>query len=517
VRFTYVKRASIIVIAVALIAGMVGCDDDPAPLQYNLSIASTEGGAVTARVGDVETVVSQGEAESISDIPAGMAVELMATPNAGYCFVNWSGEVDTIADVYAASTIITIGGNYSITGNFEETPPAQFGLTTSSTAGGSVTTPGEGVFAYDCGTVVDLVATPEAGYQFLGWTGDVATIGNDTSASTTVIMQGDYHIIASFEAIPPVQYTLTISSTEGGSVVAPGEGALVYDAGTVVDLEAVPDCGHCFLEWNGDVEDIADVYADMTTITMNGNREITGSFVSAYGDYCEITNNVLTSQGGMSYPPKPIVNYPEGHGPVQYYEGPWPELNTLSAWYLEDVKDVTPYGSGTIDLAGENLTLGPLFRDGALVITNSASTSATLTLTGTLYVTGDLLIAPTRDLTIDLNGHAIFVESASAYPPQQALYVGVKCTMRGPGVVVAMGAIYFEPNVEAGMTDPIFIISVYGVLAFKAGGDFYGALAGSIEVELQPGSSVTYPEGGFPDDLNFPGCIEGKTLCYSFS
>ena len=39
-----------------------------------------------------------------------------------------------------------------------------YDLSISSTSGGSVTLPGEGVFAYDTGTVVELVATRDDGY-----------------------------------------------------------------------------------------------------------------------------------------------------------------------------------------------------------------------------------------------------------------------------------------------------------------------------------------------------------------
>ena len=53
-----------------------------------------------------------------------------------------------------------------------------YDLTVSSTAGGSVTTPGEGVFTYDEGTVVDLIAEAEEGYRFVKWTGDVGTIAD---------------------------------------------------------------------------------------------------------------------------------------------------------------------------------------------------------------------------------------------------------------------------------------------------------------------------------------------------
>jgi uncharacterized repeat protein (TIGR02543 family) len=81
--------------------------------------------------------------------------------------------------------------------------PTQYDLTISSTAGGSVTTPDEGTFTYDAGTVVGLEATPDAGYQFVNWTGDVGTVANVNAATTTITMNGNYAITANFEEIAP--------------------------------------------------------------------------------------------------------------------------------------------------------------------------------------------------------------------------------------------------------------------------------------------------------------------------
>ena len=156
--------------------------------------------------------------------------------------------------------------------------PAPRDLTTSSTAGGSVTTPGEGVFTYDEGTVVDLVAEADEGCRFTVWTGDVEEIVDVYAAETTITMNGDYSITANFVAV----YDLTIDSTGGGSVTEPGEGVFSYDDGTVVDLVAEVDEGYRFDKWTGDVEDIADVYAATTNITMNGNYSITAEFVAIY-------------------------------------------------------------------------------------------------------------------------------------------------------------------------------------------------------------------------------------------
>jgi len=74
----------------------------------------------------------------------------------------------------------------------------RYDLTTSSTEGGQVTTPGEATFTYGKGAVVDLVAEPEQGYQFVGWTGDVDTIANVNAAATTIKMNGDYSVLANF-------------------------------------------------------------------------------------------------------------------------------------------------------------------------------------------------------------------------------------------------------------------------------------------------------------------------------
>jgi len=151
---------------------------------YNLTISSTVGGETTPGPGT-------------STYDCATVVDLMAEAEAGYRFVDWTGNVATIANVSAASTTITMNGNYSITANFI----AQYDLTINSTSGGEVTTPGEGTRAYDAGTVVNLLAEAEAGYQFVNWTGNVNTIANANAATTTITINGSYSILANFEEI----------------------------------------------------------------------------------------------------------------------------------------------------------------------------------------------------------------------------------------------------------------------------------------------------------------------------
>jgi uncharacterized repeat protein (TIGR02543 family) len=202
-------------------------------------------------------------------------ISLVAEADACYEFVEWTGDVGGVANIHATSTNITMDGDYFITADFVL---LNYDLTTNSTAGGSVTTPGEGTFPYDCGTVVNLLAEAEAGYRFVNWTGDIATIADVEDATTTITMDDSYSVTANFEQIPLEQFDLIISSMAGGTVTAPGEGTFAYDQGTGVNLVAEAEEGYRFVNWTGDVDAIAHVDAASTNITMNGDYSITANF-----------------------------------------------------------------------------------------------------------------------------------------------------------------------------------------------------------------------------------------------
>jgi hypothetical protein len=72
---------------------------------YALTI-STEGGSVTT------------PGEGAFNYTADEVVDLVAVPDEGYLFGEWTGDVGTITDVNAATTTITMNGGYSITANF---------------------------------------------------------------------------------------------------------------------------------------------------------------------------------------------------------------------------------------------------------------------------------------------------------------------------------------------------------------------------------------------------------------
>jgi len=224
-------RITIFLIVVALIVGLVGCvggDGDDGGESYTLTIDSTGGGTIT-----VDNVPIPGRSAFTYD--TGAVVSLIAAPSAGYRFVEWTGNASTIADTNHASTTITMNGNYSITANFI----AQYVLTIDSTDGGHVTSPGEGTFAYDAGTVVNLVAEAEEGYKFLNWTGDIDPIVNVTAASTMIIIEGDCTFTANF--LPKYVYLDRIGpGLWGVGIGGQGIEAIVTEEGVVVNITSNP-------------------------------------------------------------------------------------------------------------------------------------------------------------------------------------------------------------------------------------------------------------------------------------
>jgi len=254
------------------------------------------------------------------------------------------------------------------------------------------------------------------------------------------------------------------------------------------------------------ITNLTGTYRVESTTTGNGSGTQIEAYiegVNKYGDYGDLLGQVLTSQEEIVLKPGTEVYPPEGEqGPLEYYSEPWPTAGELIDFYLEEVGDEESYGSDLLTLDSD-MELGPFYRDGELEI-KAGTAGVTLTLTGTTYVSGDTLIGSTgKDFTLNLNDNTIFVASNSS-DPQKALWIGGKCTVVGSGVIITIGDMYFEPDTEAGVTDPIFVMSVSGTTRVQPNGDFYGAIAGSVQIELWSGTSINYPEsGGWYDDLNF--------------
>jgi len=136
---------------------------------------------------------------------------------------------------------------------------------------------------YRSGTSVGLSALAGEGYHFEEWTGsgvDAGRVADRHEASTSITMDGNYGVVANFAVDT---HTLTVTSSPGGSVTGPGEGAFSYDYGTVVNLMTAAADGYRFAGWSGNGVDagmVEDATAAVTRITVRGDCAIRADFVT---------------------------------------------------------------------------------------------------------------------------------------------------------------------------------------------------------------------------------------------
>ncbi len=177
---------------------------------------------------------------------AGTQVTLTATPDSGWYFAGWTGDLNTANAVEH----LTLDANKVVTATFTQEPVITYTLTTHVAGNGAVTLdPPGGV--YTAGTQVTLTATPDSGWYFAGWTGDL----NTANAVEHLTLDANKAVTATFTQEPVVTYTLTITVTGSGSgVVTPTVGAHSYISGTLVILGATPADGSRFDGWSGDAD-----------------------------------------------------------------------------------------------------------------------------------------------------------------------------------------------------------------------------------------------------------------------
>jgi uncharacterized repeat protein (TIGR02543 family) len=189
---------------------------------------------------------------------AGTVVTVEAIADTGWSFDSWSGDLTGSTN----PTTITMDGYKSITATFTIN---QHTLSTSVTGNGSITlNPSGGT--YDYGTVITVEATPDTGWSFDGWSGDLTGSTNPT----TITMDEDKSITATFTIN---QYTLTTNVIGNGSITLNPAGG-TYDYGTVITVEATADTGWSFDSWSEDLTGSTNP----TTITMDGDKSITATF-----------------------------------------------------------------------------------------------------------------------------------------------------------------------------------------------------------------------------------------------
>jgi uncharacterized repeat protein (TIGR02543 family) len=206
--------------------GTVSFDDDPVE----------EGILVEAFVDDVK------QAETIVDAVGtyGYNPTFRVSGTAGATVTFHVGGVEADEDATWESGKVQ---ELDLTIHEEPAPPVQYDLTISSTTGGSVTVPGEGIFPYCAGAQVQLLAEPERDYRFVGWTAPAGSFGDETTEETTFTMPSQSATVtAGFEEVP-----LPTVATQAATDVTSYSATLhmSYTVGNLNSVEVRFACKRC--------------------------------------------------------------------------------------------------------------------------------------------------------------------------------------------------------------------------------------------------------------------------------
>ncbi len=203
---------------------------------------------------------------------AGTEVTLTASPEEGYQFDGWSGDVSG-SD---STTIVVIDTDKTIEANFSELPAdcdsyELISLPFSMNGAGTYCWKAKGNIAYVNSWGCNVFTIN--GVDYCGeYSSDVLTPGNGIYYISYSSSEAWSHVEINGTNVTSDEYTLTINSSSGG-YVSPSSGK--YPAGTEVTLTAIPDSGYVFDSWSGDISGTSPTLI----ITMDTDKSIRANFV----------------------------------------------------------------------------------------------------------------------------------------------------------------------------------------------------------------------------------------------
>ena len=149
-------------------------------------------------------------------------------------------------------------------GQLDRTAPSKTYSLTAMGVDGSVTT-GPDQASYSHGDTVTLEAVPNTGYSFTNWSGDLSGVANPAK----LVMDADKSVTANFAV---KTYSLTAAAIDGSVTKRPDQAS--YDHGETVTLEAVPNAGHSFTNWSGDLSGVTNP----AKLVMDADKSVTAGF-----------------------------------------------------------------------------------------------------------------------------------------------------------------------------------------------------------------------------------------------
>ena len=209
----------------------------------------------------------------------GDSVSLSATPDQGWNFDKWTGNISGNNNPY----LIIIDDDKDITANFTG---EKYSINISKIGDGSViTTPTKQT--YDHNEEVTLTAFPDSGWIFSNWSGDINSTVNPINRK----INNDLDITAEFNQL----YSLNVIHDGSGTVYI-GPKRDYYQKGDNVELTAKPQNGWEFDHWEGDLTGTNNP----SSLTINSNKSVTAIFKEIFYDY-KTENVIIVVMDGARY------------------------------------------------------------------------------------------------------------------------------------------------------------------------------------------------------------------------
>jgi uncharacterized repeat protein (TIGR02543 family) len=195
----------------------------------------------------------------------GTSVTLIAAPNAGYSFVNWTEGGIQVST--AASYTFTAAADRALVANFIVTPTYAVGVSAAPLAGGTASGGGN----YPDGSSATVLAVEAPGYVFAGWKSGSTLVSSSPGYTFTV--NADKALVANFVAAGIAKSVGTTASPAVGGMVS---GSGTYLTGVIATVVATPVPGYIFSKWQGGGTTVSTSASYSFTVT--GNRTLAAKF-----------------------------------------------------------------------------------------------------------------------------------------------------------------------------------------------------------------------------------------------
>ena len=318
---------------------------------------------------------------------------MTAVANTGYMFTGWTASDLTKISIYdtnASSTQASASADVTVTANFSITTEKTLTLAVSDATDGTTTAPGvPGTYEVVYGAKTTITAQAFSGSKFLNWSVSDSTkaiVKNPISASTEVILFDNATVTANFTSTTMVSLTLTNSDFNYGACKMTLNGTTYYGTKFVnvnewTKITATPATGYKFTGWSisdSSKASILDLNSNDTYACLTDSVTITANYASTatYPESATLTIAASPTSGFLAGSVDSSSSFVGSH--TLFKNTSYAVVTTAAQGY---------------QFAGWTVS-------GSIYISDTTSTSPTISLTGDATLTANFAYIGTFNLTM---------------------------------------------------------------------------------------------------------------------